>query len=171
MIPIGRDFFFELKTSKAPGESAEAYPLEFDAGWSPNEEVYVTVYDSFDAFRGRAKDAFASPNDQGSRGIARWNTQSQRLEIVRLWGQAQDIRGTVVDAVGESDTSFRLENLAVMGPAGHHITDQDPAGDSGGDGIVVNRDFTGAIDSGADAYAHWDESEDTWKAYPWGCPA
>jgi hypothetical protein len=118
---------FELKDALAPGGTATAYLLKWGgASYAPDTAVEFEVYDPFSHFRGRAKDAYSSPHDAGSRGIAGMCVGGNGFLIQEmLTPHALMILGQATAAYAGSD--FSIDNLEVMQPIGGIITTADPA--------------------------------------------
>jgi hypothetical protein len=151
---------FELKTALAPGSSATAHPLEWTGSqYEPNTEAALefTVQDPFSHFRGRAKDVYSSPHNNGSRGIAQWFSDRKAWEIVEmLTPHALMILG---DATSDYSGDFSIDGVKVLQPIGGIITNTDPAGNvavSNIQGLHGDEDDT--------IIAVWDEETDRYIA-------
>ena len=62
----------------AAGQQATAHPVDSEGTVDTTAAREFEVYDQYGVFRGRAKDAFSTPHNQGSRGIARWSPDAQK---------------------------------------------------------------------------------------------
>lgn len=121
---------FELAAALTPGGSALAWLRRWDESadayaTSSDTALQFTVYDAFGTFRGRAKDAYSSPHDAGSRGLAWKPHDCQRWEIVDMTRHALLIRGSATTASG---AGLAIDGISVLNPVGAIITTNDPAG-------------------------------------------
>ncbi len=166
---------FELKDALTPGGFATAHPLSWDSDasdWAVDTTAAkeFTVHDIWGAFRGRAKDAYTSPHDQGSRGVAIWNGERGIYQIAELTPHALMIRGKLTATLVTTDTTFTIDEdiggVGIMQPTGGLITDQDPAGN-----ITVYNIFSWAGDNNGACIAAWNENTDHWEALQVECPA
>jgi hypothetical protein len=157
---------FQLSSSAlTPGGTAQAYRLYYDGGIVVTD-TEITVVDELGLHRGRATDAYGSPHNLGSRGLA-WKC-FDREEYAILWMQpaALWLRGVTEAAVNSTDATFELDSHAVAQPIGGLICDQDP-----GDTITVQNIHDWDIDSGASVLAAWNEAATQWEAVQVTCPA
>jgi len=157
---------FELKDALTPGSNATAHPIKSDDSTDETAASEFEVYDPYGKHRGRAKDAYSSPHDDGSKGLARYNPLTQQWEIVELQPAALMIKGQLKSALVAASGTFDVDNVSVMQPIGGLITDTDPASSSF---TITNRSFDG--DDNAWVYALWDEAARAWVAFDIPCPA
>lgn len=164
--------WFELKTalpssggSVSPGQHAEAFLVD-GLGVTDTSNSFV-IYDELGIYRGREKDKYSSPHNDGSKGKVRFDPLRGRLIIEQMTPHALQIMGTINESTGLSstDSSFDVDNVYVMQPPGAIITDTDPASGSFG---VTNREFDG--DNNDEAILTWDENDVDWKALDVMCP-
>ncbi len=163
--------WFELKGnlplsgSVTEGQSAEAYDLTWDGSvLAVDTDSTFTVYDPFGAYRGRKKDKYSSPHDQGSRGYTQWMPLTLRWEIMWMQPHATLIKGLLTGAVVAGTGTFTIDGVTVLGPPGALITDSDPAAAI----TVRNRGFEG--DDNAIALVLWDESATERLVFDIPCP-
>jgi hypothetical protein len=154
---------FELKDALAPGGNATAYLWESDG---PNTDIEFEVYDALGTCRGRAKDAYGSPHNQGSRGYAAFMPETEHWEVISVQPHALTIRGQATGDVATTDSTFTIDGTAVMQPTGGLITDQDPAGN-----ITIYNVFSWEGDEDGEVQADWNEGTDRWEASQFECPA
>ena len=113
--------YFELTDILQMGQSANAYKLvsSGDGGYSlPSiDREAIVVFDANGQFRGRAKDAYASPHSNGSRGMAVW--LAEVWQIVQMQPAALMWKGIV-------DVSAGAVFATVMQPAGGLVVGFDP---------------------------------------------
>lgn len=156
---------FELKDSLSPGGNATAYLLDYNGGYSVTETEFE-VYDELGIWRGRKKDEYTSPHDQGSRGYAKWMEESEQWAIVQMQQSAVMIQGSLTADLQSSDSTFTISSAHVIQPIGGIITDQDPAGN-----ITVYNVFSWEGDNGGLCIAVWNEYSDHWEALQVECPS
>lgn len=170
---IGRQRF-ELKDnlpssgSVSAGQQATAHPVDAAGVVDTDVDREFEVYDELGVYRGRAKDKYSSPHDQGSRGVAKWSPDAQKWLIVSMQPHALKIMGVInepVDDVEKADTEFNVDAVYVMQPSGGLITDTDPASTAF---VIKNRSFDG--DNNTECIADWDENDTDWKATDVICP-
>ncbi len=122
---------FELKTALTPGGTATAHLRRYD----PDTDAYVTdtdedlefvVSDVEGLHRGRARDAFSSPHNEGSIGEARYFAESNRFEIERMQPHALWLVGDVYADFAEG-VDFEIDGTEIAFPIGSIITNTDPA--------------------------------------------
>ena len=157
--PIRR---FELKDAHTPGATSTAYLLVDDGGLTVDTDVEFEVTDKFGIYRGRAKDAYADPNHQGSRGLAEYFFDSNEWHILWMTPHALMIRGQATAAW--TAATFTIDTLKVMQPTGAIIVDQDPGGN-----ITVYDIFDWDGVNNADVVAAWNENTDHWEAIQVSC--
>ena len=164
---------FELKDnlpasgSVIAGQQATAHPVNAAGVVDTAVDQEFEVYDELGVYRGRKKDKYSSPHNQGSRGIARWSKDAQKWFIVSMQPHALQIMGVINEAgdVAAADSTFDVDAVYVMQPPGAIITDTDPASSTFG---ITNREFDG--DNNDEAIATWDEKDTDWKALDVMCP-
>jgi hypothetical protein len=175
---------FELKTALVPGGSAEAYPRKgnaeigyttqmiptgttttYDEYGTPTVTIdgyeFFTVYDPLGLYRGREKDKFPSPNEDGSRGWAKM--VDGKWVITEMQNHAQFITGKAAGGITADQKPFDISD-ATPTAAGELITNEDP----GEDFAVTNRRFEG--DSGEKVVAMWVEADEVYYAIDVMCP-
>ncbi len=159
---------FELAEDLDPSSTTvDAHPLN----WDTETEAYVAdtdedktflVSDPTGSLRGRKKDKFSSPNDQGNRGWAMkphdvdLEIGKDRWEILRMQPNALLIRGQAT--ANWTASTMTIDGVVVMQPDGGLITDQDPGGD-----ITVTDFFDWDGSENDDVFAYWDAESVTWK--------
>ncbi len=148
--------------SVTANQSTDVHPRNWNgSAWitdtTASEEI--TAYDVLGKFRGRGKDDFTTPHNQGSLARIVLNSNSNLYEFRDMTPHATWIRG-LSDAAWTTPSTLDIAATAVvMQPSGGIITHTDPAVK-----IPVNdvRDWEGA--SGVVVEAFWDESTQTFKA-------
>ncbi len=164
--------WFELKTSipatglagaLVAGQSATAHPRDWNgAAWVTNTEAEdeFTVVDVRGVYRGRAKDGLSSPNNEGSIGKARLNSQSGQFEILELTPIAIMLEALVNEGsdVAFTDATFAVDGLGVMQPHGGLL----PATSLASVRNVLR--FPASDD--ASTLVFWNEGDLTWDAIP-----
>ena|GEM_PF-5689140 len=155
---------FELKNAHTPGGTTTAHPQDWDSDTSEwvtddDEAREFDVTDPLEKFRGRGKDEYSSPHDEGSKGVAQKNNQSGEWEIVQMQPAALLIRG-LATAAGSGTSSFSIDGVDVIEPIGAVITDQDPAANL----TVYNSLADGRWGDNAKVEAEWNEDEERWEA-------
>ncbi len=120
---------FELKDPHTPGSTTAAHPRDWTgSAWvtdtAANREFDVT--DQLSEYRGRGKDDFSSPHNQGSLGVAERNTASGEWEIVRMQAHALWLVGNVY-ADFAAGVDFEIDGTEIAFPIGSIITNTDPA--------------------------------------------
>lgn len=159
---------FELKDALTPGGSATAYRRNWNdtsEEWEADTDDEFEVYDELGIYRGRAKDAYSSPHDEGSIGWAQ-KQKSGRWEITHLTPAALMIRGQNTAAVATTDSTFTIDGVAVAHPIGGIITDQNPAGN-----ITIYNVHDMEGDNNGEVTAIWNEATDHWEGVQMDCPA
>ena len=159
---------FELKDALTPGGTATAHPLEWDndAGdWTVNTEAAdeFEVEDLRGIYRGRAKDAYSSPHNQGSRGEAR--LRNGVWEITYLQPHALLIRGQLTADLETTDATCAIDGVEVMQPSGAIIVTTDPAANV----TSTNRHKHEGSENG-EVTAAWDEANDVFYNVQTDCP-
>jgi hypothetical protein len=152
---------FELKDDLAPGGTADAYLLE---DGEVNEEKVFEITDKRGIYRGRKKDKFVSPHDQGSRGEAEY--RDGEWQIRWLTPQSLMIHGKLTADLATTDSTFTIDGVTVMNPIGGLITDQDP-----GDDVTVYNIFSWEGDNNGIVVAVWNQDTGRWEAIQVECPA
>jgi len=168
LIPIVADeiLHFELKYDLAPGGSARAYLLKWDGdSLEVDEDTEFNVFDALGLWRGRARDKFPSPHNQGSRGCARMVGDQNDLEIIQMTPHALMIRGKADDDWTASTFALTGDALKVMSPIGSLITDQDPA-----NAFTVHDIFDWSGSKDDIVVAAWNEEDTQWEAIQISCP-
>lgn len=157
---------FELKDALTPGGTATAYWRKYTgSAWETDTDVEFEVIDRFSLFRGRAKDAYSSPHNDGSRGLAWKPHDLADWEIVCMQPHALMVRGTAnADVSGGAITLST--GYGVMQPTGGLIVTTDPAAT-----LAVSNPFAFNIDSGGAVTAAWSENAAAWEAIQAACPA
>lgn len=166
--PGDTSIWVELKTkmpssgSVAANQSTVAHPRDWSgSAWVTDTDAgrEITIYDTLGKFRGRGKDDFSSPHNQGSIARVVLNADNARYEIRDMTPHALWIRGLSDAAWTTPSTLDIAASAVVMQPSGAIITHTDPAVK-----IPVNdvRDWEGA--SGVVIEAFWDESTQEFKA-------
>lgn len=154
---------FELKYDLTPGGNTTAH-LRINGETDTDTEI--EVYDSQGCFRGRGKDVYAEPHNEGSIGRARFNSESGHWEITVLTPHALMIRGLTSAAVVGESTFTLAATVSVYQPTGGIIVTQDPATAV----TIQNTDMVWTIDSGAPVIAVWNEAGANWQAIQAKCP-
>ena len=153
----------ELKDALSPGGQATAYFRRWTgAAYVTDTTVEIEVYDVLGVFRGRGKDDYSSPHNDGSFGEVEYWPDSNRWEIKRLTPHATHIKGL---ATGDWNGGFvYIDGHSIVLPTGAIITDQDP----GGNITVRDRyNWDGSENDMIDAV--WDESADEWRMQQKAC--
>lgn len=152
--------WFELKDALTPGSHATAHRRKWDADaeeyeTDTNSDAEFEVYDELGLWRGRAKDAYASPHDAGSIGWA--EKRDARWQIIQMQPAALAILGTAT--TDWSTATFAIDGVSVLNPVGGLITDADPAGN-----ITLQNLFgwTGSEDDSV--VGIWNEASGHWIA-------
>lgn len=153
---------FELKESLTPGETVEAYPLDDQDAPITDSSAVFEVTDARGVYRGRAKDQYASPHNQGSRGEAVW--RRGRWEIDWLTPHALAIRGELTADLETTAETFTIDAVDVLQPEGAIIVDQDPA-----QPITVNNKFTHEGNEDGLARADWNQTTAEWDSLQTQC--
>lgn len=146
--------------SVAADQSTIVHPRAWSgSAWITDTDTELTSYDTLGRFRGRGKDDFSGPHDQGSIARIVLNKANNRYEFRDMTPHALWIQGTA-DANWTTPSTLDIAASAVvMQPSGAIITHTDPAVK-----IPVNdiRDWEGS--SGDIIEAFWDESVLEFKA-------
>ena len=157
---------FELIDALTPGGNATANVRFYESAaytltptWA-GTEIEIEVYDIDGEFRGRAKDAYGSPHNAGSRGLAKYMPQSSQWEIVKLTKNALKIQGAAT-----ADPPTAIDGVTVMSPSGAIIVDQDHAGN-----INVTDFFGWGCSDGDLVIAVWNENTVHWEIQEIVCP-
>lgn len=158
---------FELKTALEPGMTATAYLRRYNSSTDEYETDTSTEFIVSDVealHRGRAKDAYSSPHDEGSIGEARYFPESNRFEIERMQGHALWLVGDVYADFATTDSTFEIDNVQIAFPIGAIITDTDPAAN-----ITVHNihDWDGTAN--AKAEVKWNEHKKRWECTELDC--
>jgi hypothetical protein len=155
---------FELKTALTPGSTADAYPLDDEGDpITDDADVVFEVVDTRGIYRGRAKDAYSSPHDQGSRGEAR--LRNGVWEITYLQPHALLIRGQLTADLEATDATCTIDGVEVMQPSGAIIVTTDPAANV----TSTNRHKHEGSENG-EVTAAWDEANDVFYNVQTDCP-
>jgi hypothetical protein len=149
-----------------PGGTALAnlYERNDEGVFAPNTDVEVTIVDRMSWHRGRARNKFDSPHEDGSRYYVKYFADEDIWEIIGPRSHATHIRGTVTSHSGGgdftgSDETFEIQDAEVLVPTGGIITDQDPGQD-----ITIYNVFRCDGSTGGEVQAIWDEAYDRWDA-------
>jgi len=169
-IPAWAYRYFEVKYAHTPGATTEVHPLI----WSGTDWVVDTqashefgVKDYWGIFRGRAKDAYASPHNQGSRGYAVYSgTKPCGWHMRWLQPHALMVKGQLTDDLASTDSTFEIDGFEIMQPTGGLIVDQDP-----GDDLTIQNTFSCEGDDNGIVIAEWNEAQAHWEAQGIACPA
>ncbi len=141
---------FELAAHLFPGDSALAYPRDFDGTDDYTTDLSgtkFTVHDMLGIHRGRAQGAYSSPHDDGSRGIAQ--KRNGLWQIIAIQPHALKIECLTNGAVLTSDTNITVDNVKILFPIGAIFAEGLPT-------EIVNR-FSDAADTNAIVTASWDD--------------
>lgn len=161
---------FELKDAHTPGDTSTAYNQSWSGtAWETDDtdsDTEFEVVDVKEIYRGRAKDAYSSPHDNGSLGTAEYNRTTGQWEMTWLQPIALRIKGLTTAAVDELDSTFDIDAVGIMSPPGAIIVDQDP-----GDDITVENTFSCEADDNGIVHAAWDEDTAEWSGDAIACPA
>jgi len=159
---------FELKDDLTPGSYADAYRVEWSTTTYSVDTGEVFQVNSLNdsgsglgMFRGRAKDKFSSPHDQGSWGWAVWARERKQWEVVQMEPTAMMVRGNATADWESSTLAITATGREIMQPVGAILTDQDPAGNL----TVYNPTGLAGL-SGDDVIAVWNEDDDRWEVLP-----
>ena len=155
---------FELKDALTPGGNATAHPLDKNDTVDTEVDNEFEVYDFHGLYRGRARDAYSSPHNRGSRGYAKYVADSDHWEIYQLEPHALMIQGSAT--ANWTAATFTIDGVIVLNPIGGIITNTDPAAN-----VTVSDTFNWDGDNNATIIAVWDESTDTYKVIQSTCPA
>ena len=159
------DARFELKDALSPGSNATAYVRRWNgSAWEVDTDIEIEVYDVDGMFRGRAKDAYSSPHNDGSRGIARYISASSHWEIMVMQPHALWLVGDVYADFADTDSTFEIDGVEVAFPVGGLITDTDPAAN-----ITVYNIHGWDGDANAKAEVRWNENQDRWECTELDC--
>ena len=163
----------ELKTDLAPGGSADAYALTWDAEgsfYAAVLESYFTVYDDpLRNHRGRGRDNMGE-GQNGSWGIVRYSPLSGRLEIVNLHEQAKRCKCLSYGATTDTLSSFTVDNIAPTDGGLNPVN-------STGDGVILtvyiqlNPSSNGGVKMADNTvcFIEWHEDDDKWYFYDAPC--
>ena len=148
-----------------PNISYEKIDSVFEKAYNSGRNVLFEfeVYDIHGLYRGRARDAYDSPHNRGSRGSACLRTVSGYWEIIQLEPHALMIQGAAT--ADWTSATFTIDGVIVLQPIGGIITNTDP-----GDDITVSDTFDWDGSEDDIVIAVWDESSDTYKAIQISCP-
>ena len=124
--------YFELKDDlNTSSNTVDAYPRYYDHltdKWITDEDVVLTLTDQLHTRKGRKRDKFFPPNDEGSFGRAVKHTVTNLWHIVDLVPTALWLSGIIVsDFNSDASVFFIKPNPTIDFPIGAVITDQDPA--------------------------------------------
>ncbi len=153
---------FEMKEAMSPGDGGVAHLRTWDgSAWETSiaEEGEFDVTDPLEIYRGRGKDDFSSPHDEGSLGVAEFNSASGEWEIVQLQPPALMIRG-LATALGTGTSTLGIDGVGVLQPVGGIIADQDPADDIEVNNSLADRRWG----NNAKVEAEWSEDDEQWEA-------
>ncbi len=154
----------------AAGQSTVVHPRDWNgSAWVTDTDAAreLTAIDTLGVYRGRGKDDFTTPHNQGSLARIVLNSDSNLYEFRDMTPHATWIRGLSDAAWTTPSTLFiATTGLNIMQPSGAIFTNNDPAVK-----ITVNdvRDWEGA--SGVIVEAFWDESTQEFKARMVPCVA
>ncbi len=163
--------YFELYDSLAPGNSAEAYPMDWDADTglyvTDTDEDTFTVYDVGGRHRGRGRDEGASAeNDSGgtrgkhgSKGLTVY--RNGRWEIEWLQEHAQWIICLVASDFVTGDANISVDTVVVTGPTDVALLMSDVT--------EVDNLHSWAGAAGQTLQARWDDSYELWRAAQKDC--
>lgn len=155
---------FELKSPHSPGSTTPAHPRDWNgSAWVTDTDAAreFDVVDTLEEYRGRGKDDYSSPHDDGSLGVAERNAASGEWEIVRMQPNALALEGAIY-----ADDTLEADGVHVMNPSGAIIVDQDPAGNI----TFTNPHGHPDIDEDMLVYLVWDESIPGWTERQKDCP-
>lgn len=160
--------YFELKDAIEPGDTSATAYLRFWNGsaYETTTEIEFEVYDVLGIHRGRAKDAFSSPHDDGSFGSARFKSASGQWEIDDMTPHALMIHGQLTADLATTDSTTTIDGTEIMQPVGGIITNTDPAAS-----ITVNNLFSFEGDNDGQLIAVWNEEDEDWDIIQVECPA
>lgn len=148
--------------SVAANQSTIVHPRSWSgSAWvsDTDSSAEITAYDTLGKYRGRGREDWSSPHDQGSIARIVLNKANNRYEFRDMTPHALWIQGTA-DANWDTPSTLDIAvTAAIMQPSGAIITHDDP-----NDPIPVNdvRDWEGS--SGDVIEAFWDESVPEFKA-------
>ncbi len=155
---------FELKSAHTPGSTTPAHPQDWNgSAWVTDTDSAreFDVTDPLSEYRGRGKDTYSTPHDDGSIGVAEQNSVSDEWEIVRMQPNALALEGSIY-----ADATLEADGVHVMNPSGAIIVDQDPAGNI----TFTNPHSHADIDEDMLVYLVWDESIPGWTERQKDCP-
>lgn len=162
--------YFELSEDLELGGTAAAWKLVETADGlelpAVEDREIIVVADSLVQCRGRGKDKFDDPHDDGSRGLARYNAARAKWTIVQIQPPALIIRGLLTADLATTGGTFTIDGLSIMQPVGGMMIDQDPA-----DPITVYNVFSWEGDNNGVCIAAWNEDTGHWEAVNVECPA
>lgn len=152
--------WFELKTNLPSsgtviaGQSATAFFVKPNGVVDTTTEF--TVFDELGVYRGRAKDKFTTPNNQGSRGRAKLDVDKGRLYIVEMTPHVLRISGVTGSAVLPTTTQFTLSGTPeLMNPSGSlFMVDLTTAN-------LIKNPLKLSFASGETIHAEWNEGATT----------
>jgi len=169
----GTEFkYFELKKGNdltgTVGQTVTAHPQDWNSTseeWETNtdEDSEFDITDVLGIYRGRGKDKFDSPHDDGSKGKAERNTESSQWEIVEITPHALWITGSLTDDF-DTDEDFTVDGVSVMFPTGAIIVDTDPAAD-----ITAHNGHDWDGSENALAELRWNEASTQWDCVELDC--
>lgn len=151
---------FEMQEAITPGQTKTAFLI--DDGVLDTDTTFE-VEDLLGIFRGRAKDAFSSPHNQGSRGIAVAWPGATNWSILEFQPHALMIHGQLTADI-VAGGNFTIESAVVFSPVGSIITNTDPAANIS---IINLFGFDG--DDEGECVAVWDENGVRWVALQVEC--
>jgi len=153
---------FELKDAHTPGATSTAYLRTWDGdSYETDTDTEFEAVDERGVFRGRAKDAYSSPHDEGSLGEA--VLRNGQWEITWMTPHALKIQGAAVGDFTASSTT--IDGVTVMQPSGAIIVDQDPAA-----AMTVYDIFNWDGSEDDLIIAVWNENTDHWEIQEIVCP-
>lgn len=148
---------FELKDALTPGSNATAHPLDKDGVVDTTAANEFEVYDFHGLYRGRARNAYSSPHNRGSRGEAKRHSDSGHWEIVQMEPHALMIKGAAT--ADWTASTFTIDGVTVLQPIGGIITNFDPAGN-----VTVTDTFDWDGSNNDTVIAVWNETSGIFEA-------
>jgi hypothetical protein len=159
---------FELKTNLTQGETAQAWPIQFDAGAAVIPRTAgtdVTVRDPHSQFRGVGHDVRTAG---GSRGKAQWieDEEQSGFQIIEMQGPAMIISGVAPStgtSANKASYSFTLGSPQIIQP----IDATYIIGLEGGTGdLTVYKDTNWGFAHGAPVVAEWSKKNSRYECRP-----
>ena len=156
----------ELKDDLAPSGTATIYRREWSgSAWVTDTDAdkEFEAVDVLGIYRGRKKDKFTSPHNEGSIVRSVLNTDSNQWEIVEITPHALWITGSLTDDF-DTDEDFTVDGVAVMFPTGAIIVDTDPAAN-----ITAHNGHDWDGSNNALAELRWNEASTQWDCVELDC--